>query len=329
MTHNEKISSVLPKNPPPQFMSARDGFRKAVLLLAALSLAGASARALPDYEPFADATSSGGTSYAVGSFLAGQTNAAGQRWWELGPNYGLGLTPQPTIAAGDLTVPGLYSAGGGRSAAFGGNGDSARLNLSVGAGGIQSGSVYFSFAMKLTDLTGLTAGGAYWAGFNNVQGINAGTATPGTIVTRVMTRSATGGYNIGVQEGSSGTIGNAAWDPNVFTTSDTIFLVGSYTFNSGTGDDVSQLWVNPSSATFGAATEPTGALVSSGGTDIARIASFMLFDRTVNEPAGGLIDDLRFGQSWADVTPIPEPSVIALGALGLACLRLRRLSRKS
>ena len=41
----------------------------------------------------------------------------------------------------------------------------------------------------------------------------------------------------------------------MFTTSDTIFLVGSYTFNIAlTNDDVSQLWVNPPVATFGLAT---------------------------------------------------------------------------
>ena len=55
----------------------------------------------------------------------------------------------------------------------------------------------------------------------------------------------------------------------------------------------------------------------------------MLFDRSVNEPAGGLIDDLRFGRSWADVTPVPEPSVFALSALGLVGLLLKRGRGKS
>jgi len=292
----------------------------------------------PQYDSFSDASGAGGTSYAIGSPLAGQTSAGyaayssgGQAWWELGPNVGLGGTySQPTLAAGDLSVPGLASAGGGRSVAFGGNGDSARMNLTVGRGGITSGTVYFSFAMKLTDLTGLTTGGTYWTGFNNVQSQNSGTATPTTIVSRVMTRSATGGFNIGLQEGSSGTLGNAAWDNTLFTTADTIFLVGSYTFNPGTGDDVSQLWVDPTSSTFGAANAPTADLTSSGGTDGARIASFILFDRAANEPAGGELDDLRIGLDWADVTPAatPEPSTTALGAFAIAGFFLMRLRRK-
>ena len=294
-----------------------------LLLGLAACLLSLPASAMPDYEPFSDATASGGTSYSTGSFLAGQTDAGGQSWWELGPNVGTGGV-QPTVAAGDLTVPGLASSGGGQSAAFGGNGDDARLNLSVGTGGITAGTVYFSFALRLTDLTGLTSGGTWWAGFNNVQSQNVGTTRANTVVTRVMTRSATGGYNIGLQEGSTGSSFNTAWDSTVYTTSDTVLVVGSYTFNPGTGDDVSQLWVNPASSSFGAATEPGGALSSSGGSDIARIASFILYDRSTAEPAGGLIDDLRFGQSWAEVTPVPEPSMLALGALGLGGLFLRR-----
>ena len=323
-----RMNTTIPAGSAPDnlqlFFNARRGLRvPGLLLLTSFCFVSASVFALPDYEPFASATGSGGTSYSTGANLIGQTNAALQTWWQAGP----GGNPQPTVAAGDLTVSGLYSAGGGQSAAFGGNGTSARLNLSVPAGGITAGTVYFSFAMKLTDLSGLTTGGQYWAGFNNVQGSQ--TTTPGTVVTRVTTRSATGGFNIGLQEGSQTTLGNLVWNSSLFTTSDTIFLVGSYTFNPSTGDDVSQLWVNPNSSTFGAGSAPGGSLTSSGGTDIARVASFVLYDRSVNEPAGGLIDDLRFGLNWADVTPVvPEPSTCALGILGLAALCVRRFARR-
>lgn len=300
--------------------------KKNCLLLLA-SLGASSAFALPDLESFSDATASGGTSYATGSFLAGQKNAAGQSWWELGPSVGTGAH-QPTISGVDLSIPGLSSPGGGHSAQFGGNGSSARLNLSVGTGGITSGTVYFSFAMQLTDVSGLSASGQYWAGFNNVQSQNAGTGTPGTIVTRVYARSTTGGYNIGLQEGSGGAPATT-WNSQVLTTSDTVFLVGSYTFNSGTGDDVAQLWINPSSSTFGAGSAPASSLTSSGGTDIARVASFMLFDRVADEPTTGLLDDLRFGQTWADVTPpaVPEPSVTALGVAAMGLFGTWRMMR--
>jgi hypothetical protein len=292
------------------------------LLLTPLCLIGGSAFALPDYEPFADATGSGGTAYTTGANLIGQVDAAGQTWFQAGPAG----NPQPTIAAGDLSVPGLFSTGGGQSAAFGGNGQSARLNLSVGAGGITSGTVYFSFAVKLTDLSALTTAGAFWAGLNNSQGT--ATSTPGTVVNRLFTRSATGGYNIGLQEGSQTVLGNLAWDSTVYTTADTVFLVSSYTFNPATGDDVSQLWINPNPSTFGALSAPAATLTSSGGTDIARVASFVLFDRSANEPSG-VIDDLRFGLSWADVTPVvPEPGVFSLGVLGAVAFVFHRRARR-
>lgn len=302
--------------------------KKVILLLTPVCLFTASAFALPDYEPFADATASGGTGYTTGSILTNQVNAQGQAWYQAGPGTG----PTPTIAAGDLSVPGLYSAGGGQSAAFGGNGTSARLNLSVGAGGITNGTVYYSFATKLTDLTGLSTSGVFWAGFNNSQG--AQNTTPNTVVTRLVTRSAGAGlFNVGLDK-SSGTTSSFVWDSQNFTTSDTIFIVGSYTFNPNTGDDVSQLWVDPDSSTFGDASAPSALLTNSAGGDIARVASFVLYDRNANEPAGGLIDDLRFGTSWGDVTPtvgsVPEPSAISLAFMGLlTALGLRRMKRKS
>jgi hypothetical protein len=295
-----------------------------LLLIAPICLIGASAFALPDYEPFADSTGSGGTSYTTGANLIGQTDAAGQSWFQAGP----GGNPQPTIAAGDLTVPGLYSAGGGQSAAFGGNGTSARLNLSIGAGGILSGTVYYSFAVKLTDLTALNTAGVFWAGFNNTQGSQ--TTTPGTIVSRVVTRSAGAGlYNIGLDK-ASGTPSSFVWDSGNYTTSDTVFLVGSYTFNTGTtSDDVSQLWINPNAATFGAGSAPGGFLSSTAGTDIARVASFVLFDRNANEPTAGVVDDVRFGLSWADVTPaVPEPSSLGLGILSALVFVAKRWRQK-
>src|ERR1035438_7410067 len=63
---------------------------KRILFLAPLLLGYASVAstfpAFPAFDPFTDATAGGGTSYAVGSTLAGQTNAMGQYWYGINTN---------------------------------------------------------------------------------------------------------------------------------------------------------------------------------------------------------------------------------------------------
>ena len=247
-------------------------------------------------EPFAPAV----TSYAPGANLIGQTNASGGWWTQAGP------TPvtQPTIASGSLTVAGLLPPTG-NSVQFGGNGTSARLNLGTN---VSAGTLYYSFAFKLTDITGLSSSGVFWAGFNNSSGSQ--TTTPNIVGTRVVTKTATGGYSIGLDK-SSGATGSFVFGTNVFTLNQTAFVVGSYQFNSlSSTDDVSQLWINPASSTFGAAIPPPATLTNSTGNDLSGIPSFVLFDRSAAEPAGIVADELRVGLSWASVTPPAPPQVI-------------------
>src|ERR1700749_2737921 len=79
------------------------------LPIIALGLIATSLQAQPslghaDFDPFADASTSGGTTYAVGATLIGQTNAQGLAWVAAGPGTNLN---QPTIASGNLTIAGL------------------------------------------------------------------------------------------------------------------------------------------------------------------------------------------------------------------------------
>jgi hypothetical protein len=235
------------------------------------------------------------TAYAPGANLIGQTNAGGGYWTQAGPSGS-----QPTIQAGSLPVGGL-SGPSGNSAKFGGNGMSARFNPGTNAA---SGTWFFSFIARLADITGLSSSGVFWAGFNNSSGTQ--TTTPTSVGTRVVARSATGGFNLGLDK-SSGSPASFVFSPLVFTPDDVIFLVGSYTFNSGsTTDDVSQLWISPPASTFGLATAPPATLTNNAGNDISGIASFVLFNRNAAEPAAIIADEVRFGSSWASVTPPAE-----------------------
>jgi hypothetical protein len=258
------------------------------------------------YEPFAPAV----TLYSPGANLIGQTNAAGGWWTQAGPASG----DQPTIATGNLTVPGLL-AGASNSVQFGGNGTSARLNFGTN---VSAGTLYFSFAFKLTDITGLSSSGIFWAGFNNSSGSQ--TTTPDVVGTRVVTKTASGGYSIGLDKNST-SAGDFVFATNVLALNQTVFVVGSYQFNSLSGtDDVSQLWVNPPASTFGLAMTPPATLTNLSGSDLGGIPSFVLFNRNTGEPAGIIADELRVGLSWASVTPpeapqpIPTLSIIPSGA---------------
>src|SRR6478735_4883073 len=83
--------------------------------------------ALPIYEPFADATGSGGTAYAIGSVLPGQVNAQGYTWFTV--NTG-GTGSAPTNFAGNLSYTGLpTSLGNSIMVANISGGKGARLSL--------------------------------------------------------------------------------------------------------------------------------------------------------------------------------------------------------
>jgi PEP-CTERM motif len=280
---------------------------KTSLALIAAGMFTASLYALPDYDPFADATGSGGTSYAVGANLVGQVNAQGRTWYQAGPANAI----QPHIVAGNLSYTGL-PASQGNSVSFGLSGESARLNLSSP---VTSGTIYYSFLMNVSSIANLpttSTAGIFWAGFNNTPGSQA--STPSVVGTRLYARTTTGGFQLGVNENSS-TI--TSWDTtDLFSTGTTLFIVGSYTFNPSTSDDVSQLWINP---TIGSATAPAATVSATGGSDLSTIASFVLFDRNAIEPSG-TIDELRIATSWADVTGVPEPSSMVLAGFGALAL---------
>ena len=241
------------------------------------------------FDPFAPAL----TAYAPAASLIGQTNAAGQRWTQAGPSD----ANQPTVVAANLNVAGLATATG-NSIQFGGNGTSARFNLGTN---VASGTLYASFVFKLTDLTGLSASGVFWAGFNNSSGSQS--TTPTVVGARLVTRSAPGGYNVGLDK-SSGLTGNFAFATNLFSLNQVLFVVGSYQFNSAaTNNDVAQLWINPDPSTFGLAAPPPASLTNAAGTDLGGIPSFVFFNRSSAEPAAIIADELRIGASWASVTP--------------------------
>ncbi len=270
--------------------------KKLIVPLALFLLTVAAASAYPLYEPF-------NYDPAVNTNLIGQTNPDGLTWTQAGANNG--LTNQPYITNGSLSYPGLAPSIG-NSVQFGGlggtNGLAARFPL---PSLFTSGTLYFSFLTKITDITALSTSGIFWAAFNNSSGSQL--SVPTAVATRVVTKTnAGGGFLMGLDK-SSGTPASFVFATNVFSLGDTILVVGSYTFNTGGGsDDVSQLWINPDSSSFGAATPPTVNMLSSstgGDLNSSQIGSFCLFERNAAQPHGIVVDELIISTNWADVTP--------------------------
>ncbi len=283
-------------------------------ILGCLSLSPASA-ALPLYEPF---------DYPAAADLAGQSPNGGTDLWAATGTSGTGGTDAITIATGSLTVPGLASPLG-NSILYGGLGLTDRLSIGTP---ISSGTLFYSFLFNVQDLGSLSTGGGFMAGFNNSVGTQTG--QPTTIGARLLTRLSGTGFNVGIEK-NSGTAANFVFDTAVRNVGDTIFVVGSYTFNTGgtTNDGVS-LWINPDMSTFGMASAPAPTLVGTVvGTDLGSIASFLFRQGSTTAVPGAVVaDELRVDTTWAGVT-VPEPSSMVLGAVagGAILLRRRRESR--
>ena len=295
------------------------------LLRTGLLLAGvAPASAVLLYEPF---------NYTpVGANLTGLSPDGTNVWGQAGP------TNEPdhiTIGSGSLSIDGLAPSIG-NSIAYGGAGFTGRIPI---ASIINTGTVYYSFALRVTDVGALLTTGGWIAGFNNsTNAVPPQTTHPSQIGTRLVAKAVTGGFQIGLDK-SSGLIGSFLYDNTVFNVGDTIFVVGSYTFNSGsTSDDESRMWINPAPSTFGLPVAPSTTLISSTGTDLGgttvgaqQLQSFLFRQNATLVPTGVIADELRIDTTWAGVTPVvPEPSTLTLlsFAAGSALLTRRRNGRR-
>ena len=123
-------------------------------------------------------------------------------------------------------------------------------------------------------------------------------------------------FNIGVSKNSSNSI-DIKFDTTDFLLAAPILIVGSYQINGTTlaTDDLSTLYINPASSTFGAATAPTSSTPASpivvaplAGTDLpgsngqTALAGFVLRQDSAIVP-NVQVDELRIDSTSAQVTP--------------------------
>ncbi len=289
---------------------------KVAALIALGLFASQASGALYVYEPFDQDTSGGNTK------LEGKTSAYnGQVWQTMGTGDEIVILPNSL----NYPAPSGYPTPVGGSATYGGAGKTERLAFGPD---VQTGSVYYSYMLKVTSLAGVPAAGSFIGGFNNLEGPSTG--GPGTIGTRLFIRplstDATNSFQIGVSKNGANTL--ATYSPTIYTiaSGETQFIVGEYEIvGDTTTTDVASMWINPTS--FGGA-EPAGSISSTDGADLNDggspvVRSFLY--RQSTGVANVVVDELRVGTTYADVTPIPEPAMLGLAATGgLALLRRRR-----
>lgn len=267
-----------------------------------------------------------GFNYTGGQELTGNTNpSTGNTWLQAAPN------PASTSLADINTIsPGLTAMGygaGGAVAITGNangstNGGADRLAL---PSQITSGTVYYSFAMRVDSLDGSNNGiGAFFIGLNNT-GNSSQTSIPNVVGARLQARidpNDANQYDLGIFANHSATAAASSWSAAMPVDGSTIFVVAAYTFNSSTNkDDVASLWINPGN--LGDATPPAADFTDTGGTDLADVGSILLRQSVAPHVT---LDELRVGTSWEDVTTVPEPACLGLVALaGLVAGSRRRI----
>jgi MYXO-CTERM domain-containing protein len=299
---------------------------KKLLTMAGLACAGQSASAaLLTYEGF-DYTS--GTSLAptgATTPTGGATNglSGGTGWsttttgfpngtWQMSANN----QPTPTVAANGLT----YTDGSGHTLTT--SGKAAYLNNTTHTGVIRKLSNTYSFANQGASTIWVSSlfqyvgpGGATTPGTDGkYQQLSLYNAANGAVV-NVGKLNATDGTPAGTN--GSYLYLNTKGNNSTVPVTNLSLLVLKVDFISTTTTNYS-LYINP---TLGGATPVGGSLLTAtaGAIDVTSLR--------IQGSSTGYIDELRVGNTFADVTPTPEPAAMTvLGGLGLLSLARRRRS---
>src|SRR5262249_23633129 len=151
-----------------------------------------------------------------------------------------------------------------------------------------------------------------WNGQGSILGALTATDNTSFRAQVVVKSNSPSGYVIGTAKSGTGT--STTYDTTERHVGDTIFLVGKYDFT--VASNAVSLWINHSASTFGAATEPSGFIISTNGTDGFTIDRFNMRQNAAtgssSVPASMQWDELRFGLTWADVTPPGSAAPVTL-----------------
>jgi hypothetical protein len=296
-------------------------FRLTLLTAALITLPALAPAALLTYEGFGD--------YASDGSVHGLTGGSG--WHSGGWDTQNNTTPYQVDSSSPLTFGSLVTSANGRYLNGGNVFTNVGRRLDTGNGSVWHTNGYVSSPFSLQDID---QGGVLWFSIlartdtasRNVEIDFISNNTP-------WSPGSTDDIRIRTDSGQwqAGTIGGSFTNALAQSANTTTFLVGRFDMNGAN-----------SSFHFWATDDPTALAL--GGPDLvlgtANVALTGLNASNIGfrslhiYGSGGLghsqFDEIRFGTTFADVSPIPEPSTYALIGLGLAALfTLRRLSAKS
>lgn len=246
----------------------------ALLTFLATAFAANAQATLPVYEPF---------DYTTGETL---DNQAGYTAFNSGDSI--------YIVSGSLQYPDI-PAPFGNKINFAGTGMETKYDIQP----VSSDTMYYSFLMTINDISGVTdSNGGYFAGFGSSNTLLGGAVWAKKVNDTLFK------FGTEVRTATNG----VTWSDDDYHVGETYLVVGSYTFVSGSQNDVSQLWINPD---LGLPAEPTATITDqwTSSNDLSSIAHFFFRQDSATKTPDVDIDELRIGTSWTDVTPKIPASV--------------------
>jgi hypothetical protein len=278
----------------------------------------------PSYDPFVNATGSGGSSYAAGDTLAGQTNAMGQYW------YAIGTTTSNInaieVTANTLSYQGLPGFSGNEillTNASGGMGARMFTSTNTAGTGFVEGAgtnFYYSAVIQVSNINSLSTGSTtnYVMGVGDQSTIANQTSQPSTVGAALYMQKVVNGTTTNFVLGIGKQVNQATtWSTTLLSTNQTYFVVVDYEIvlnslngsSGGKAGDNVRLWINPPTNTFGASTQPTAdadtSILSTGNGFTLYISCVQMYDHATNSPNNLYLTDFRMGTNWGWATGGP------------------------
>ena len=196
-----------------------------------------------------------------------------------------------------LSAPSGFAATAGRGCAVTNNSATSSIKYTgltnwTGVASAQGNILYASFLLNVRSLPS--------ANNNIIVGIHSDVKGD-TQNSLNLNLSSTG--QLGIQKKAGG-VTNVVGTP--FASPGTSLVVVRYTFSGVTGKDEVALWVNPSSSFYGAAVEPTPGASTTNGVNAGVTLNYFNVVAQAAASFGNasyLIDEIRIGTTWVDVTP--------------------------